>query len=98
MSTSNASYYNRRASLSMGICGLSLSSHVFHQIVGFFNESSHVNNCSLGTAVSVLEKPLRGTQRGFRPGFTEAIQSIFRPLEMYSKRRYKVCIRSIILK
>ena len=43
----------------------------------------------------------RGTQRRFLPKCIEntfqAIQSIFRSLEMHSRRRYKICICSVIL-
>ena len=41
---------------------------------------------------------VRGTQRRFPPKYTfQAIQSIFRSQEMHSKRRYKICIFSVIL-
>ena len=44
---------------------------------------------------------LMGTQRWFPPKYIEntfqAIQSAFRYLEMHSKRRYKICICSVIL-
>jgi len=66
---SNASYYNRRASPWVPVDVAFVPR--FPSNRRFFNESSHVNNCSLGTAVNVLEKPLRGTQRGFPPEFTE---------------------------
>ena len=43
----------------------------------------------------------RGTQRRFPPNalktLFQAIQSNFRPLQMYSKRRYKICTCSVIL-
>ena len=42
-----------------------------------------------------------GTQRWFSPKYIEntfqATHSIFRPLEMHSKRRYKICICLVIL-
>ena len=44
---------------------------------------------------------VKGTQRRFPPTYIEntfqAIQSTFRSLEMHSKRRYKICICSVIL-
>ena len=43
----------------------------------------------------------RGTQRRYPQNalktFFEAIQSTFRPLQMHSKRRYKICTCSVIL-
>ena len=49
-----------------------------------------------------LQEPIiRGTQQRFPLKFIEntfqAIQSIFRSLEMHCKRRYKICIFSVIL-
>ena len=50
---------------------------------------------------SQCEPPNRGTQRWFPPKCIEntfqAIQSTFRSLEMHSKRRYKICICSVVL-
>ena len=48
-----------------------------------------------------FEINFRGTQQRFRSKYIEntfkAIQSTFRSLEMHSKRRYKICICSVIL-
>ena len=49
---------------------------------------------------SVIKKDTRGAQQPFPPKYNEntfkAVQSTFRSLEKFSKRRCKICICSVI--
>ena len=96
-SMSNASYYNRRASLWVHVDVAFVPR--FPSNRRFFQRIFACEHLFAGHRCKCARKTIRGTQRGFPPEFTEnpfqAIQSIFRPLEMHSKWRYKICMRSI---
>ena len=96
-SMSNASYYNRRASLWVPVDIAFVPR--FPSNRRFFQRIFACEHLFAGHRCKCARKTIRGTQRGFPPEFTEnpfqAIQSIFRPLEMHSKWRYKICMRSI---
>ena len=96
-SMSNASYYNRRASLWVPVDVAFVPRFTSNR--RFFQRIFACEHLFAGHRCKRARKTIRGTQRGFPPEFTEnpfqAIQSIFRPLEMHSKWRYKICMRSI---
>ena len=65
------------------------------------NDDAGANSSLKELEKEVQFKQTRGTQRRFPPKCIEntfsLIQSTFRSLEMYSKRRYKSCICSVVL-
>ena len=81
---------------------------IFRNLLNFVKSTTRSGLQCLLTRQRTAKNPpksharkIRGTQRRFPPKFIgntfQAIQSAFRYLEMHSKRRYKICICSVIL-
>ena len=81
---------------------------IFRNLLNFVKSTTRSGLQCLLTRQRTAKNPpksharkIRGTQRRFPPKFIgntfQAIQSAFRYLEMNSKRRYKICIGSVIL-
>ena len=81
---------------------------IFRNLLNFVKSTTRSGLQCLLTRQRTAKNPpksharkIRGTQRRFPPKFIgntfQAIQSAFRYLEMNSKRRYKICICSVIL-